>query len=366
SGNAAGGGPVCRLPERYRTPVDRVLTEWIGRAVEGTVRAAIEVFDRAGAATPDRHEGTEGGGNGRGDDPGGTFTARPVSITHLDEPNLVSAALTMVGDQGLLANDEFGLIDHGGNRFTVVLPGVTDLTVPEPGWNPVHRTVRDLDRVAIDSARVNGIGYNRYARMVAEGLAINGVDEGAELLLIRHSFGADTALDLAADPAFTERYRLVQVVATGYNSEPQLAPVAPGVEVLVVRNRHDLVVAAETLLPSDQTGVLGCDQPPGRANGSVTAGIGAATIITFDGGWVGPSPGPGPDLEPGSGPRLVGDLGHGIARYRRVFTDHAGLSAAGAASIGAVVADLEARGFVSNRSAAPPIVTAIDVSVPHP
>ena len=96
----------------------------------------------------------------------------------------------------------------------------------------------------IESTRSNGSGdpggtsagveNNRYARIVMAALEQIGVGHGAKLLLVGHSFGADTALDLVADPDFVGRYEVTQVVATGYNHGPQLNQSKPPTGTAVV------------------------------------------------------------------------------------------------------------------------------------
>lgn len=195
-------------------------------------------------------------GKGSGGDLGGTYTSRPVAAIAAPPAtgptgrgrHVVRLLLAATGDLERIHTDEFTVVDHGGNRYSVVLPGVTDLAVPNADLHLFHRSVRDLNRFAVPSAASTRIADNEYARMVAEGLQRHGVPAGADLLLVGHSFGADTALDLAADRRFNgDRYRVTHVVAAAYQSEPQLAQVQPDTKVLVLQNRHDLVVAAESL-----------------------------------------------------------------------------------------------------------------------
>ena len=90
---------------------------------------------------------------------------------------------------------------------------------------------------------------NRYATMVWDGLRSAGVPIGAELMIVGHSFGADTALDLAADPMFNGAagFAVTHVVAAGYHSVPQLAHVDQRTEVLVLQNYRDSAVIAEAV-----------------------------------------------------------------------------------------------------------------------
>jgi hypothetical protein len=85
------------------------------------------------------------------------------------------------------------------------------------------------------------------------------VQPGSELIIVGHSFGADTALDLAADPEFNsggfnsggvdgrEGFDVTHVVAAGYHSGPQLGHVPSSTRVLVLQNDRDVAVAAEAV-----------------------------------------------------------------------------------------------------------------------
>ncbi|MDH5522015.1 MAG: hypothetical protein OEZ14_15940, partial [Acidimicrobiia bacterium] len=157
------------------------------------------------------------------------------------------------------------------------------------------------------------------------------VPAGAELLIVGHSYGADTALDLAADPAFAGRYDVTHVVATGYFSQPQLPAVPADTRVLVVQNRHDIVVRLGSVMPSNETGVLACGptRPVDRLN---------ALVVRYDGG--------------------LGRLGHSVDRYRPVFTGQADLDADDAAAVGDFVESID-------RPSGPPgTILAIDISLP--
>lgn len=150
---------------------------------------------------------------------------------------------------GLIRADEFLVVRLGDGLYGVVLPGVIDLSKPRLGLDPGHRSVRDVDQHAYPSSRSSDVADNRYAQMVAEALAVRGVPLGSDLVIVGHSYGADTALDLAADEGFNgERgYRVTHVAALGYHSSPQLPDVQPGTQVLVVQNRRDAAVIAEAV-----------------------------------------------------------------------------------------------------------------------
>ena len=65
----------------------------------------------------------------------------------------------------------------------------------------------------------------------------------------RSQLRQDTALDLAADPAFngSAGFDVTHVVAAGYHSEPQLAHVGSSTRVLVLQNHRDAAVIVEAV-----------------------------------------------------------------------------------------------------------------------
>ncbi len=172
--------------------------------------------------------------------------------------NLVIRALADTSDETQIRKDEFELVRISNGRYVVVLPGVTDLVLPDLGLDTRHRTVRDMDQYAYRSSLSTSVADNRYAQMVWDGLIAAGVPLGAELMIVGHSFGADTALDLAADPRFngSAGFDVTHVVAAGYHSEPQLPHVDAGTEVLVLQNHLDAAVIAEAIGHGHLTGLV--------------------------------------------------------------------------------------------------------------
>jgi hypothetical protein len=80
---------------------------------------------------------------------------------------------------GLIRADEFLVVRLADGLYGVVLPGVTDLSEPNLGLDPMHRSVRDLDQFAYPSSRSSRVDDNRYAQMVAEALAVRGCHSAA-------------------------------------------------------------------------------------------------------------------------------------------------------------------------------------------
>ncbi|MEM7342272.1 MAG: hypothetical protein AAF467_26770 [Actinomycetota bacterium] len=219
-------------------------------------------------------------------------------------------------------NDEFELIRHTPTRYTVILGGTQDLRRPRFGLDPHTRTVRDTDVFAIASADDASVDANGYAVMVRKALSALDVPQGSELMIVGHSYGADTAIDLAADPHVNgEQYEITHVVAAAYHVEPHLEHVQPGTRTLVVNNTHDAVVELERLV--DRASV-----------DSQTRHHHRAVISTFDGG-------------------LSFELGHEQERYL------AHLATTADPPVIAFFASVDAAGYSE-----PGLAAAVDVSVP--
>ena len=191
-------------------------------------------------------------------DPGGTYSQEYRGGFIVDGSDSVAAGRSLIQnlllttvDDSLIAHDEFQLISvNGGQSFILVLGGVTDLTDPHLGLNPDHRSVRDMDQYALPSAASTSIADNEYARMVRNGLLVAEVPFGADIAIVGHSFGADSALDLAADDDFNGGefgFNVTHVVAAAYNTDSQLEHVPDRTEVLTLQNDRDVPVIVEKI-----------------------------------------------------------------------------------------------------------------------
>ena len=301
------------VPEAVRPHWEDLWNDHLGPTVlkflSGTGRAAQRTYDSfATPLTVNATYNDEVFDPGPGNDPGGTFTTRTLvdaaeavrvgSITTAPSAETasergrkaVSQALRDVSPEGPIAADEFAVINHGASAdgvstYSVLLPGVIDLSNPSPGFDPQHASVRDIDEVAIHSAPSASVEDNRYAQLVIAGLEEIGVPASSNVLLIGHSFGADTVLDIAADDDFNSTYNLTHVVAAAYDSVPQLAAVPASIDVLVLQNEDDKVITLERF-----------HRAVGQGDESVSINSFAHDVREFDGG-------------------LGNDLGHHPDRY---------------------------------------------------
>lgn len=210
-------------------------------------------------------------------DLGGTLTTEvrsPFAAAGGDDLSLglgvVTHALADTGDDSQIRVDEFQAIFHENGKVTLVLPGVIDLSSPHIGLDPTSRSARDVDQEALPSSFSSDVGDNEYAVLVREWVrqqvASGVIPRGAEVLIVGHSFGADTALDLASDPVFNgELVNVTHVVPAAYHSEPQLDDVVNGTQVGVVQNIYDIPVIVEGIPGELMDGdVLGATEGVGR------------------------------------------------------------------------------------------------------
>ena len=185
----------------------------------------------------------------------------------------------MEGLAGGLRSDEIEIRALTNGRYIVVLPGVTDLSdgladfvervrddpfgVVDAGRDAIvdwadndEPTVRKM-RYAFDAALHDDTSVNEYSMATIDALESAGVPVGAEVMLVGHSFGAYTAIDLAIDGDFNRvsggesggyHVNVTHVVATGAEVDWRLDELPRRTHTLVVNNRFDGVYRAEDVL----------------------------------------------------------------------------------------------------------------------
>jgi uncharacterized protein YukE len=163
---------------------------------------------------------------------------------------------------------EIRQLDNG--KYIVVLPGVVDLSSKVPSivesrsldpWYVGEQpdTVRRM-AYAIEEAKDNGDTFrNPYALRVIEQMQRAGIPAGADVMLMGHSFGAYTAMELAGDDSFNSadgtfdgyHVNISHVVAAGADTNWKLAELPAQTNALILNNRKDLVFAGEDVLQPD-------------------------------------------------------------------------------------------------------------------
>lgn len=203
-----------------------------------------------------------------------------------DGRDAVVTALEALADGERIAGDEIEIRALDNGRYVVVLPGVTDLShgmreildalVGQSVYG-IDDGVRDAFAVWLDDDRstvrrtrnafaaVRGSSRNPYATAVIAALERAGVPAGAEVMIVGHSYGAYTAIHLAADRWFNAmpggpappgyHVRITHVVAAGAETDWRFADVPPGTDVLTLNNRWDVVYRAEDLVHPDRSAI---------------------------------------------------------------------------------------------------------------
>jgi len=230
------------------------------------------LFGGASAPTPD--PGTE---------PGAIVGLRPSDFeAPADGRAAVLAAMQGLAEEERIGRDEIEIRALDNGRYVVVLPGVTDLSagieefvdrvrddpfdVGDAGRDAMDAwadndepTVRKM-RYAYEAALRDDTTVNEYSVVTIEALEAAGVPAGAEVMLIGHSFGAYTAMDLAADPSFNAAHgahptgyhvAVTHVIAAGAETDWRFDELPADTSTLVLNNRFDLVYRAEDLLHRD-------------------------------------------------------------------------------------------------------------------
>lgn len=200
------------------------------------------------------------------------FEGQPEALKRLlgdDYPSLVATQVGQTAWSGMHAiadvmgrpqDGEILIRRYDDGRVLVYLPGIEDFDLLKP---QDFEQPNDLDsprdmRWADDSARAGGnpseTWENPYAVSVRLALEAAGVPEGANLVLAGHSFGAYTAMELAADETFNGLggYHVDGVVAMAADVDWRMDDVAErGTPGVVINNLLDPAVGAERLLNRD-------------------------------------------------------------------------------------------------------------------
>lgn len=261
-----GGGLGGMLDDLLDGPLDDVLDDLLD--------------DLRGDRTPDVAPPTPRPPAG---EPGPLVGARPARFdAPADGRGAILSALHGVADRQRIRHDEIEIRALDNGRYIVVLPGVTDLSagvdqfvdrirsrpfgIGDAGREVVDTwsdndapTVRKM-RHAYEAALRDDTSLNEYSRATVAALRAAHVPAGAEVMLVGHSFGAYTVVDLAADAMFNSahgadpgRYhlRVTHVVALGAEVDWRFDEVPAATRTLVSNNRFDVVYRAEDLLHRD-------------------------------------------------------------------------------------------------------------------
>jgi hypothetical protein len=284
-------------------------TPWTGRDAETFVhawnfvlrpqlRAAFEALGSAAAhlneqADQQQRASAAGGGSTGWRMPEPLLRAQRFEGRGSGRADIVEA-FHATSDTGRARPDEIEIRQLDNGNWIVVLPGVTDLssTVDEVKKSSVIGAALGggagllvggalgagdamnswYERSADEPNSVRRMAYayeetrddedafaNPYAAKVIERMKAAGVPEGANVMLIGHSFGAYTAMELAGDPAFNSsessergfQVNVTHVLAAGADTSWKMTELPAHTESLVLNNRKDLVFVGEDPLQRD-------------------------------------------------------------------------------------------------------------------
>jgi hypothetical protein len=183
-------------------------------------------------------------------------------------------AFGATGDPSRAAFDEIEIRKLDNGRYIVVLPGVVDLTeklddvgrsalqgnAADPWYDGEQPdTVKRMAYAISESKDTSDSFVNPYSLRVIEQMQRAGVPQGADVMLVGHSFGAYTAMELAGNDKFnsadgmSEGYHVnvTHVVAAGADTNWKLPEIPPETGALILNNRFDAAFRAEDGLVSD-------------------------------------------------------------------------------------------------------------------
>ncbi|MYW64270.1 hypothetical protein GTY65_09315 [Streptomyces sp. SID8379] len=142
--------------------------------------------------------------------------------------------VSYIDDISALGNHGLALLrriacEDGTERHVVLLPGTSFGRLS-------NSTPQDLVGAFDGVLRTD----TTYTRSVKQMLLRAGVPEGAELMIVGHSLGGITAINLACDLDFVSTYRLTHVVTVGSPIDNK-RPADPTTRVVSLVNEHDVI-----------------------------------------------------------------------------------------------------------------------------
>lgn len=165
---------------------------------------------------------------------------------------------------------EIALYKNDDGSYVLHLPGIEDGFAGFPNLNEVadlERTnnfdsPRDTfyaSRSAVAPANRSVDWQNAYAAQVRIAMQAAGVPAGADVMLVGHSFGAYTSLELASDPTFNSLagkggyVNVRTVVAVAADVDWRMDDMPPGTSGLIANHAGDKMAFAETALRRNES-----------------------------------------------------------------------------------------------------------------
>ncbi|MCX5193010.1 hypothetical protein OOK31_03730 [Streptomyces sp. NBC_00249] len=166
--------------------------------------------------------------------PGRAERTAPDSILAKVLTTSANDIVSYVNDIGALGNHGLALLRRvhcadGAVRHVLLLPGTSFVLLS-------NSTPQDLVGV-FDGFLHTDTTYTRAARDL---LLRAGVPVGSDLMIVGHSLGGITAMNLASDPEFSATYRLTHVIAVGSPVDAK-RPADHTTRVISLVNKHDVI-----------------------------------------------------------------------------------------------------------------------------
>ncbi|WP_329124791.1 lipase family protein [Streptomyces sp. NBC_01465] len=150
--------------------------------------------------------------------------------------------ISALGNHGLALLRRIDCTD-GVQRHVLLLPGTSFGRV-------TNSTPQDLVGAFDGVLRTD----TTYTRAVKNLLLRAGVPEGSELMIVGHSLGGITAMNLACDLDIVSTYRLTHVITVGSPIDNK-RPVDPAVQVISLVNNHDVIPGLDGRGPASASDV---------------------------------------------------------------------------------------------------------------
>ncbi len=290
---------------RHRTELTRILeatlwngndadtsrAEWHRNAAPALARAGVfmnslgqALIDHAAQQEDAAAASTEPGllaRHGFVSSPSPTITGLRTERFGEDRDGRATLVASMGGlvDERRIGPDEIEIRALANGRYIIVLPGVTDLTEGlgafasrlsdegpfgvDDGLGDARHAWADNDeptvrktRYAYEAALYDDTTVNEYSTAVIVAMRRAGLPIGADVMLVGHSFGGYTAIDLAANRSFngpgtrpgSYHVNVTHVVAAGAEVDWRFDEVSATTHTLVLNNQWDAVYRSEDVL----------------------------------------------------------------------------------------------------------------------
>ena len=188
-------------------------------------------------------------------------TSDGTGVRDLPAPASIEDLMRNLGVTNSGADGQIDIVKIGEGddaRYIVNLPGTDSFAT---GGSEVRDTLANLQLV--------GGAETAYARGIREAMEAAGIPPGAPVALVGHSQGGMTAVQLANNPDFTDRFNVQHVVTAGAPTA-QVPHLPDSIQALSLENTGDLVPLTDGEDNPDQPNrtTVRFDHPTGSVGGN--------------------------------------------------------------------------------------------------